>query len=184
MYGLIIKKKWLNKILSGKKTLEIRGNNTSHIGEVIALIESGTSTIRGFCKIQETIPLDEKRWAEERANHCVDLSFSEIKERYRTPYGWHLCGVIPCSEPIKYQHPKGAVIWVNLDKVLISVGLNDYINPNTMDYIYQFQREIRKRQEDSGKTTLMKTFVNQIDIPKLQVAETEFVLENCTKFYS
>ena len=33
MYGLIIKKKWLDLIMSGKKTLEIRGRRTSHVGE-------------------------------------------------------------------------------------------------------------------------------------------------------
>lgn len=30
MYGLIIKKKWLDLIMSGQKTLEIRGSRTSH----------------------------------------------------------------------------------------------------------------------------------------------------------
>ena len=28
MDGLIVKKRWLNLILSGKKTIEIRGSNT------------------------------------------------------------------------------------------------------------------------------------------------------------
>ena len=32
MYGLIIKKKWLDLIMSGKKTLEIRGCRTYHVG--------------------------------------------------------------------------------------------------------------------------------------------------------
>ena len=35
MHGLIIKKKWLDLIISGKKTLEIRGSDTKHQGERI-----------------------------------------------------------------------------------------------------------------------------------------------------
>lgn len=42
MDGLIIKKKWLDLILSGKKTLEIRGHDTHKLGETIYLLESGS----------------------------------------------------------------------------------------------------------------------------------------------
>ena len=35
MEGLIIKKKWLDLIVSGKKTIEIRGNNTQKQNERI-----------------------------------------------------------------------------------------------------------------------------------------------------
>lgn len=33
MYGLIIKKQWLDKILAGEKILEIRGSKTNRLGE-------------------------------------------------------------------------------------------------------------------------------------------------------
>lgn len=42
MDGLIIKKKWLDLILSGKKTLEIRGCSTKKTGVPIYLLESGS----------------------------------------------------------------------------------------------------------------------------------------------
>lgn len=64
MYGLIIKKKWLDLIMSGKKTLEIRGCRTSHVGEEIALLESGSQKIRGFCTIKEEWP-----WIKENGKH-------------------------------------------------------------------------------------------------------------------
>lgn len=60
MYGLIIKKKWLDLVMSGKKTLEIRGCRTSHAGEEIALLESGSQKIRGFCTIKEVTALDKE----------------------------------------------------------------------------------------------------------------------------
>ena len=46
MDGLIVKKRWLNLILSGKKTIEIRGSNTKKIGQPIYLLESGTLHIQ------------------------------------------------------------------------------------------------------------------------------------------
>ena len=47
MDGLIIKRQWLDLILSGKKTLEIRGSDTKKVGEAIYLLESGTHRVRG-----------------------------------------------------------------------------------------------------------------------------------------
>ena len=47
MDGLIVKKRWLNLILSGKKTIEIRGSNTKKIGQPIYLLESGTNLVKG-----------------------------------------------------------------------------------------------------------------------------------------
>lgn len=40
MDGLIIKKQWLDLILSGEKTLEIRGHDTKKLNEPIYLLES------------------------------------------------------------------------------------------------------------------------------------------------
>ena len=45
MDGLIIKKKWLDLILSGKKTLEIRGCSTKKTGVPIYLLESGSRRV-------------------------------------------------------------------------------------------------------------------------------------------
>ena len=54
MNGLIIKPEWIDKILSGKKTWEIRGNKTKIRGK-IALIQSGTSEIYGTCELVDVI---------------------------------------------------------------------------------------------------------------------------------
>lgn len=118
MYGLIIKKKWLDLIMSGKKTLEIRGNKTSHVGEEIALLESGSQKIRGFCTIKEVTALDKGKWEAHRDRHCVDVPWENLIKRYKTPYAWHLSEIIP-KEGLTYEHPKGAVIWVNLDHVSV-----------------------------------------------------------------
>lgn len=116
MYGLIIKKKWLDLIMSGKKILEIRGCRTSHVGEEIALLESGSQKIRGFCTIKEVMALDKGKWEAHRDRHCVDVPWENLIKRYKTPYAWHLSAITP-KEGLAYEHPKGAVIWVNLDHV-------------------------------------------------------------------
>lgn len=80
MDGLIIKKKWLDLILSGKKTLEIRGCSTKKTGVPIYLLESGSRRVRGTCIIQSAYPISCSDWSEEQENHCVDLSYRELKE--------------------------------------------------------------------------------------------------------
>lgn len=126
MYGLIIKKKWLDLIMSGKKTLEICGCRTSHVGEEIAFLESGSQKIRGFCTIKEVMALDKGKWEVYRDLHCVDVSWENLIKRYKTPYAWHLSAITP-KEGLTYEHPKGAVIWVNLDyaPVFKEVNLNE-----------------------------------------------------------
>lgn len=109
MYGLIIKKKWLDLIMSGKKTLEIRGCRTSHVGEEIALLESGSQKIRGFCKIKEVMALDKGKWEAHRVRHCVDVPWENLIKRYKTPYAWHLSAITP-KDGLAYEHPKGADI--------------------------------------------------------------------------
>lgn len=110
--GLIIKKKWLDLILSGKKTLEIRSSSTKKTKIPIYLLESGSKRVRGTCIIQSAYPISCSDWSEEQANHCVDLSYKELKERYKNPHAWVLADVKPVEDVWYYNHPSGAVIWV------------------------------------------------------------------------
>lgn len=112
MDGLIIKKKWLDLILSGKKTIEIRGNYTSKIGVPIYLLESGTHRVRGTCMIKTVYPISCGDWSEKRVRHCVNISYQELKKRYKNPHAWVLADVEKWEDTSYYTHPKGAVIWV------------------------------------------------------------------------
>lgn len=89
MYGLIIKKKWLDLIMSGQKTLEIRGSRTSHAGEEIALLESGSQKIRGFCTIKEVTALDKGKWEP----MICDWETNDFKE-YRKSVDYEVIGNI------------------------------------------------------------------------------------------
>lgn len=110
MRGLIIKKEWLDLILSGKKTIEVRSSKTSCIGETIYLLESKTHLVRGTCKIQKVEKLDETKWNETKDKHLVPCEFNQLP--YKKSYGWYLQDVTKLDKEFSYSHPKGAVIWV------------------------------------------------------------------------
>jgi hypothetical protein len=109
--GLIIKKKWLDLILSGDKIWEIRSTNTSLIGKKIALIESGSGLIKGTTYIIGTYPFTVQLWRAFPACHQIPR-WSDV--RYSDPWIWCLNDTVTLPEPIPYNHPSGAVIWVDL----------------------------------------------------------------------
>lgn len=111
MDGLIIKPYWLDLILKGKKTLEIRGSSTSKIGEKIYLIES-RGKVKGTAVIDKTIPLNKKLWEQLQSFHKVESSFEELLERYKKPYAWSLTNVAILKAPFDYEKHHGAVIWI------------------------------------------------------------------------
>ena len=105
---LIIKKKWLDLILSGKKTLEIRGSRIHKRGK-IGLIESGSGEIKGTCELVDCIgPLSKNDFKKNQNKHQSKLS------NYKTTYAWVLTKPKRFSKPKKYKHPQGAVMWVKL----------------------------------------------------------------------
>lgn len=112
MDGLIIKKEWLDLIIRGKKTLEVRGNDTRKINQPIYLLESGSHRIKGICKIISSTLLTYDNWDKYKESSCLDMSLIEINKWYNTAYAWELSEVEPIDDIWYYNHPRGAVIWV------------------------------------------------------------------------
>lgn len=116
--ALIIKKEWLDLILSGKKTLEIRGMNTKNRG-LIGLIESGSGLVVGTCEIVGSHTLD----CEHQMNEALEKGCIPNKERitnaYNKPHAWEIENAKRLDSPIKYKHPKGAIIWIVLEGSVI-----------------------------------------------------------------
>ena len=113
--GLIIKSPWIDMILSGEKTWEIRGMRTIK-KEWIALIKSGSKKIFGICRIIDVKgPLTLKEFQDTFEKHRVPPE--KIKRDglpYKKTYAWVIRDVLQFEVPIQYEHPSGAVIWVNL----------------------------------------------------------------------
>jgi hypothetical protein len=113
MKGLIIKEKWLNLILDGKKTWEIRNFNTLKIKEKIFLIMSGSKKIYGECVIKESIKVDKEVLLKNLDKHQISKdAISSLG--YKNPHAWVLSDVKRFSSPRSYDHKKGCVIWVNI----------------------------------------------------------------------
>lgn len=86
--------------------------NTKKTEETIYLLESETHRVRATCKIFSTYPISCSDWSEERDNHCIDISYRELKERYKHPYAWVLTDVEEWKDISYYSHPRGAIVWV------------------------------------------------------------------------
>lgn len=112
MKALIIKKQWLDLILEGKKSWEIRGSNTKIRGQ-IELIQSGSGLIVGRCDIVDSIELTRQQYENSFDKHCIsDISILP----YKKAYAWVINNPIRYKNPRKYKHPKGAVIWVKIEE--------------------------------------------------------------------
>jgi len=109
--GLPVKKPFVDKILAGTKTWEIRSRATAKRGS-IALIESGSGLIVGICDVvgvEGPLTLELLRRNVRRAGFVA----GELK--YDTTYAWVLENARRLREPVPYRHPPGAVVWVRLE---------------------------------------------------------------------
>lgn len=103
---------WLNLILKGEKTGEIRGSICKHRGTV-ALIESGSNLILGTVDIVDCVQItNELEWNLLKAKHCVNVPFQNLM--YNKTYMWVLENPQKFDTPVECANRKaGQVIWVN-----------------------------------------------------------------------
>lgn len=109
MKALIVKKEWLEKIFNDNKTWELRSRNTKIRGK-IKLIESGSGTIIGECELVDSIKITEKDFFDNLNKHKVN----DVSVLKKWNYAWVIKNARKYDKAIKYNHPKGAVIWVNI----------------------------------------------------------------------
>ena len=108
--ALIIRKPWIDLILNGEKTWEMRSAPTNIRGR-IGLIEQGTGNIVGECYLDYVgVSVDNLDIGYGHHKHKVDdLSLLE-----KWKYPWVLSRALRYEKPIPYKHPKGAVTWVKI----------------------------------------------------------------------
>lgn len=128
-HGLLILKEWLDKILAGTKTWEIRGKATARRGP-IALIESKSGHVVGTCDLVDVVgPLtlaELQRNAKRAGSRAIKLS-------YETTYAWVLKDARRLPERVPYRHPSGAVIWVKLEREVVTRLERAITNDRTPD---------------------------------------------------
>lgn len=104
----------IERILSGQKTWELRSRATKIRGQV-ALIRKGSGQIVGTVEISNSVgPLTEAQMIDNIAKHCVDADRLKSGKLAKYKHAWVLQNPRPLADPVAYAHPRGAVIWVNL----------------------------------------------------------------------
>jgi hypothetical protein len=111
MKGLIIRSPWIDDILDGRKTWEIRGSNLTIRGP-IELIRSKSGLVVGSCEIVGCIELTLMSY---QANQSCHLATDLDCLPYRKTYAWVIQNPVRYRHPRRYDHPNGAVVWVRLD---------------------------------------------------------------------
>lgn len=107
--GLIIRKYWLDKIFDEGKTWEMRSSRTRVRGK-IGLIEASSGLIVGEANLIGCSDIPIKPNNEYYDKHKVEDT--ELLKIWK--YAWIIEDAKRYPNPIPYQHPKGAVIWVRL----------------------------------------------------------------------
>lgn len=113
MKCLIVRKEWLDKILSGEKTWELRRSKVNIRGR-IGLIEAGSGTVVGEATLVNSRgPFTVTHLLRKRELHRVEDRGLLAKWNH----AWILERAKRYDKPLPYNHPKGAVIWVNVEDI-------------------------------------------------------------------
>lgn len=113
--GLVVSSPYIERILSGEKTWEMRSKKTRTRG-TIALVKKGSGTIVGLAKLVDVKgPLthaDMLANVDKHRRNSQEINDPELKKRN---IAWVLSDIRRLNAPIPYNHNSGAVIFVKLD---------------------------------------------------------------------
>lgn len=114
--ALIVAEPWIDLILSGEKTWEMRSSINRILGWV-GLIRKGSGQIVGAVRMTGAgAALTKGELLEHVERHCIPIAMIESGAigKWTTP--WYMEEAVEFSEPVPYDHPSGAVTWVSLDE--------------------------------------------------------------------
>lgn len=105
---LVIKPPWMNMILDGDKTLEIRSTACRKpAGTDIFLAQSRTAVVSGVVKFVGVHgPLSEEQWEALREKHRV-----MGPRPYGRTYAWEVEQAQRFTHPVPYIVNRGAIVW-------------------------------------------------------------------------
>ena len=109
--ALVIKKKWLDLILDGRKTWEIRGSSTAKRGWVHLAESKAGGKLVGRAKLVASFPLSRSSFMKNYSKHRVS-SLNTVP--YETPHAWVFADAEKFQRPFLYEHKQGAVVWVDV----------------------------------------------------------------------
>ena len=112
--GLVIDTPHIDRILAGEKVWEMRSSRTATRG-LIALIRKGSGKVVGVARLVDVLgplSLEERLAAIDR--HRIDEARLRSGEVEKWNHAWVLEDARRLDDPVSYEHPSGAVIWVRL----------------------------------------------------------------------
>ena len=113
MRALLIRHPWIDMILDGGKTWEIRGSRTS-VRCQIALIASGSGTVIGVCDLVDCVGPVTAAEFRKNAKKAGMRPSEAVLGYYRQTFAWVVERPLKLKRPVPYEHPPGAIIWVRL----------------------------------------------------------------------
>tara|TARA_B110000008_G_scaffold273776_1_gene308568 strand:+ start:297 stop:698 length:402 start_codon:yes stop_codon:yes gene_type:complete len=116
---LIVKEKYADMLLSGYKTMEIRGMSCKKkVGETVYIAKSGTQQIFGCVIFQGCYgPLSDEDIINYQDLHRV---YETPINWYKKTYGWSFSCPIVFENSIPYKKKRGAIVWVKYERELQS----------------------------------------------------------------
>ena len=116
--GLLLRQPWLDRILDGSKTWELRAHATHKRGKIFLVDVSGERwVVRGCVHIVGTARLTRKKFAQNKRLHLVD--------QYRVHEhrcAWVLARPTRLRTPVPVRKKRGAVIWLRLPASVVARG--------------------------------------------------------------
>ena len=120
MDGLIVKEPYIDWILTGEKTIELRGSDTHKRG-TIYLVKSGTGMVYGTIDIINSFEIETVNQYEQlRHRHCVGAERRQI--RYKRLWAWELANEVQFDKPKRYIKKKGQQVWIKELKIVEEIG--------------------------------------------------------------
>ena len=111
-HALVVKKRWLDKILDGEKDWEIRSALTRHRGWVHFAQSGSTGKLMGRARLVGCHQLlSDEEFESHVHRHCV-VKRSSVP--YKKVFAWVLEQAERFEKPFAYTHRPGAVVWVNV----------------------------------------------------------------------
>jgi len=112
--ALIIDTPYIDRILSGEKTWEMRSKNCSIRGTV-GLIRKGSGQVIGVVDVVDcTGPLSADDILKNQDKHRISLERLKNPEIAKWNTAWVMANPRKLPVPVTYNHPNGAVIWIKL----------------------------------------------------------------------
>ena len=109
--ALVVKKEWLDKILSGEKDWEIRSTNTSIRGWIHFAQSGAGSKLQGRAQLVDSFELTKTEFIRQKLHHCVPRS-SQVP--YTRMYAWVLRHAERFPDLFEFERAPGAVVWVGV----------------------------------------------------------------------